>query len=294
MWIFWVWESLAGLKDPGEGNGNPLQNSCMKNSMDWGAWQATYRPWGRKESNTTEQLTLIGLTEPKGPDWLDSGDLEATGQEWDPGQEAWMSAGLHAADNGECLKVLEQRTNRTTGIFGKLDLGLLQNWRGKEDQTGSQRLPPDAHWHPWPEVYERQTEEAFWRWNHTTWPLAAAGGQGVGAAGAVTESAAWIPKRMAGQWRARENSRVRRFAEKEEESPFGPLESQLKSFLPKAHTLCGSANTWGLPPRSPQPTTRSEPSWFSPTERPGIKWETKFSFPPGPSLRVHDLSDKLH
>ena len=44
------------------------------------------------------------------------------------------------------------------------------------------------------------------------------------------------------------------------ESPFGPLESQLKSYLPKAHTLCGFANTWGLRPRSPQPTTRSEPS----------------------------------
>ena len=26
---------------PGEGNGNPLQYSCPKNSMDRGAWQAT-------------------------------------------------------------------------------------------------------------------------------------------------------------------------------------------------------------------------------------------------------------
>ena len=26
---------------PGEGNGNPLQYSCLKNSMDRGAWQAT-------------------------------------------------------------------------------------------------------------------------------------------------------------------------------------------------------------------------------------------------------------
>ena len=36
--------------------------------------------------------------------------------------------------------------------------------------------------------------------------------------------------------------------EKEEESPFGPPESQLKSFLPKAHTPCDSADTRGLPP----------------------------------------------
>ena len=26
---------------PGEGNGNPLQHSCLENSMDRGAWQAT-------------------------------------------------------------------------------------------------------------------------------------------------------------------------------------------------------------------------------------------------------------
>ena len=28
-------------RSPGEGNGNPLQCSCLKNSMDRGAWQAT-------------------------------------------------------------------------------------------------------------------------------------------------------------------------------------------------------------------------------------------------------------
>ena len=27
-------------RSPGEGNGNPLQYSCLKNSMDKGAWQA--------------------------------------------------------------------------------------------------------------------------------------------------------------------------------------------------------------------------------------------------------------
>ena len=34
--------SVLGLgRSPGEGNGNPLQYSCLKNSMDRGAWQAT-------------------------------------------------------------------------------------------------------------------------------------------------------------------------------------------------------------------------------------------------------------
>ena len=28
-------------RSPGEGNGKPLQYSCLKNSMDRGAWQAT-------------------------------------------------------------------------------------------------------------------------------------------------------------------------------------------------------------------------------------------------------------
>ena len=25
-------------RSPGEGNGNPVQYSCLQNSMDWGAW----------------------------------------------------------------------------------------------------------------------------------------------------------------------------------------------------------------------------------------------------------------
>ena len=28
-------------RSPGEGNGNPLQYSCLENCMDRGAWQAT-------------------------------------------------------------------------------------------------------------------------------------------------------------------------------------------------------------------------------------------------------------
>ena len=43
-------------RSPGEGNGNPLQYSCMGNPMDRGAWRAS--PWDCKESDTTEQLTL--------------------------------------------------------------------------------------------------------------------------------------------------------------------------------------------------------------------------------------------
>ena len=37
-------------RSSGEGNGNPLQYSCLENSMDRGAWQG---PWGCKESDMT-------------------------------------------------------------------------------------------------------------------------------------------------------------------------------------------------------------------------------------------------
>ena len=37
---------------PGEGNGNSHQYSCLENSMDRGAWQATVH--GATESDTTE------------------------------------------------------------------------------------------------------------------------------------------------------------------------------------------------------------------------------------------------
>ena len=34
--------SVSGLgRSPGGGHGNPLQNSCLENPMDRGAWQAT-------------------------------------------------------------------------------------------------------------------------------------------------------------------------------------------------------------------------------------------------------------
>ena len=45
---------LGSRRSPGGGNGNPLQDSCLENSMDRGTWQAMYGPWGHKEWDTTE------------------------------------------------------------------------------------------------------------------------------------------------------------------------------------------------------------------------------------------------
>ena len=47
-------------RSPGEGNGNPLQYSCLENSMDGGALWAN-SPWGSKESETTEWLHFTSL-----------------------------------------------------------------------------------------------------------------------------------------------------------------------------------------------------------------------------------------
>ena len=42
-------------RSPGEGNGNPLQYSCLENSMVGGAWQG---PLGHKELDMTEGLSI--------------------------------------------------------------------------------------------------------------------------------------------------------------------------------------------------------------------------------------------
>ena len=50
--------SIPGLgRSPGEGNGNPLQYSCLENLTDRSSL-ADHSPWGRKELDTIEQLTL--------------------------------------------------------------------------------------------------------------------------------------------------------------------------------------------------------------------------------------------
>ena len=46
------------------GNGNPLQYSCLDNSMDRGALQAS--PLGRKELDTAEQLSMYTVSEDPG------------------------------------------------------------------------------------------------------------------------------------------------------------------------------------------------------------------------------------
>jgi len=41
-------------RSPREGNGYQFQYSCLGNPMHQEAWQATYSPWGHKESDRTD------------------------------------------------------------------------------------------------------------------------------------------------------------------------------------------------------------------------------------------------
>ena len=53
---------LGSERSPGEGNGYPLQYSCLENSMDRGTWRAALH--GVPESYTTERqaLSLLGIS----------------------------------------------------------------------------------------------------------------------------------------------------------------------------------------------------------------------------------------
>ena len=46
-------------KSPGEGNGNPLQFSCLENPMDRGAWQATVHGVAKVGHDLETKLLLL-------------------------------------------------------------------------------------------------------------------------------------------------------------------------------------------------------------------------------------------
>ena len=52
--------SIAGLRrSPGEGNGNPLQYSCLQNPMGRGTWQATVMGWQRVGHDLATKTTCL-------------------------------------------------------------------------------------------------------------------------------------------------------------------------------------------------------------------------------------------
>ena len=52
-------------RSPGEGNGNPLQYSCLENPMDGGAWRATVHGVAKSRTRLSDVTSSI-LTEGSG------------------------------------------------------------------------------------------------------------------------------------------------------------------------------------------------------------------------------------
>ena len=58
MWDIQV-QSLGQEDSPEERNGNPLQYSCLENSMDRGAWQATVCGVAKSWTRLNESLPSV-------------------------------------------------------------------------------------------------------------------------------------------------------------------------------------------------------------------------------------------
>ena len=56
--------SVPGLgRSPGEGNGSPLQYSCLENPMDGGAWRVTVHGVGNSQARLNDFTFTFGHTE---------------------------------------------------------------------------------------------------------------------------------------------------------------------------------------------------------------------------------------
>ena len=59
--------SIPGLgRSPGEGNDNPLQDSCLENPMDRGAWQATVHGVAKSRTRLSDFTLSLKTSEKKG------------------------------------------------------------------------------------------------------------------------------------------------------------------------------------------------------------------------------------
>ena len=55
-------DSIPGSgRSPGEGNGNPLQYSCLENSMDRGAWWATVHGVAKSRTGLSDFISQVML-----------------------------------------------------------------------------------------------------------------------------------------------------------------------------------------------------------------------------------------
>ena len=56
-------DSIPGSgRSPGEGNGNPLQYSCLENPMDGGAWWATVHGVAKSQTRLSDFTFFLSLS----------------------------------------------------------------------------------------------------------------------------------------------------------------------------------------------------------------------------------------
>ena len=73
-------ESFESQLQTGEGNGNPLQRSCLENSMDRGAWRAPVHAVPKSRTGLSDQdfnlhYRSTGLYSEMKPDWVTGGTI---------------------------------------------------------------------------------------------------------------------------------------------------------------------------------------------------------------------------
>ena len=53
---------LGSERSPGEGNGNPLQYSCLDNPMEGGAWWATVHGIAKSRTRLSDFTKVVNIT----------------------------------------------------------------------------------------------------------------------------------------------------------------------------------------------------------------------------------------
>ena len=114
---------IPGLgRSPGEGNGNPLQSSCLENPMDRGAWRATVRGVAT-ESDTTERLsnknkfTYYSLSfRTRKPGMLQPTGLQRIGHNWVTEQQQKLNWVTEQQKLGKMLRIRQPRKGLRPGV----------------------------------------------------------------------------------------------------------------------------------------------------------------------------------
>ena len=137
----------------GEGNGNPLQSSCLENTIGRGAWTGC-SPWGRKESDVTKQVntcTFIDHAVEKNPHTYLLRKIHSNGIAW---STLLKISKMNAIGNSLVIRWLglSDFTPMALGLIPGLGTKILQvAWCGqKKKRVISYCFPEKMGWSPYP------------------------------------------------------------------------------------------------------------------------------------------------